>query len=424
MINSNYLSRIAACAVVLSALGLAACKSDSDGSDEVVAQTVTVIGLNTDESKLLTELYAEALEQSGLRVARRAAVADLAAGYSAVQGGAADLFVSYTGELLEFVAAQEPEAAASTSTTEAPTTTEAATSTESPSTTEAATTDPATTSPASSTTASSSATTAAGATTTSGAATDEASTSTTLFDASSTTTTISIVGQAAATSINLQTNLIGEILPEGLQIGAASNAEKKSVIACNNAVSTTGSLTTLTDLARSASGLRLAATSEWATGDPFGAAGFEAAYDATFGEVVEVEQGQVGAAITPVAPATDESSTTVAAETTVAEASTTSTIPPAVETDADCGAFASSLDPTIPTDAVVMDDDQDWITSNGVIPLLTVSAYTPTVQQVVDQVSQTLGTTDLREMNRQVTQTGTAANVVAAAYLSQAGIGS
>ena len=406
MINS-YARRLVAGTVVMSALGFAACSSDSKDEVSPVSQTVTVIGTNTPASLLLTELYAESLERGGFRVARRAPVADLAAGYAALNNGVADLFVTYTGDLVEFLATAEPELAASTSTTEAPTTTSTtiveSTTTIVESTTTELDEDATTTTDATDESTEGS----------SDVPSDESSTS---VDESTTTTTISIVGQASSLSINLQAQQIGELLPAALQTGAASFAEDKPVIACASSVATAGALSTLTDVAGQADDLSLAATADWATADPFGAAGFKKVYDAEFGTVHTLDADKIGAAITPPVPEVDETSTTVVAE------STTTTVPAPVITDDDCAAFASSLDSTMPFDAVVMDDDQDWIRSNGVIPLMTETKFS-IASPAVDQVSQLLNTSDLRAMLAAVEQ-GAAIPTVVDTYLTRNSVGS
>ncbi len=419
MINS-YARRLVAGTVVMSALGFAACSSDSKNEVSPVNQTVTVIGTSSPASQLLTELYAESLERGGFRVARRAPVADLAAGYAALNGGIADLFVTYTGELVEFLATEQPELAASTSTTEAPTTT--STTIVESTTTEATVGDTVndtvddTTGADSTTTTETDANASTTTDATAGSSDVPADESSTSVDVSSTTTTISIVGQASSLSINLQTQQIGELLPAALQTGAASFAEDKPVIACAGPVATTGALSTLTDVAGQADDLSLAATADWATADPFGSSGFERVYGATFATVDTLDADKLGAAITPPVPEVDESSTTVVDE------STTTTVPAPVITDDDCAAFASSLDSSIPSDAVVMDDDQDWIRTNAVIPLMTETKFS-IASPSVDQVSQLLNTSDLRSMLAAVAQ-GAAIPTVVDTFLTRNSVGS
>ncbi|HZX56181.1 MAG TPA: glycine betaine ABC transporter substrate-binding protein [Ilumatobacteraceae bacterium] len=401
MTNTSFRRRLGACAAMLAALGLAACKSDSGGTTaSAPSQTVTVVGMNTTESHIVTEIYAQALEKSGFRVARRSPVADLAAGYASLTGGAADVFITHTNDLLTYLVQANPEAAASTSTTDLNTTTSAA---------EPTTVLETTTTAAASTTSAATATTVG----------VPQVTTTTSAESTSTTSPVPQVGQAAAVSINLQSNQIGEILPDTLQIGAASNAENKNVIACNGIVSAAMSLVNLSQVSRFAGTLRIAGTADFETGTPFGLPGFEDKYGGVFKEFVKVDPGQVGDAISPPAPDPSESTTTTVP---TSDAATTTTVAAPPDIDAECGAF-NSLDVTIPDDAVVMDDDQNWITTNGVIPLLTAKAYSPGASQIIDQVSQTLHTTDLRTMVKQVDVDKVDVNVVAANFLSQAGIG-
>lgn len=369
MIKIDGRRRFGACVAVFATLGLGACgQSDGKPVGEPTAQTVTVVGLPSAQSKVLTDIYARALENKGFRVARRAAVADLAAGYAALQSGAADLFITHTGELLTFLAANEPAAASTSTTTVATTTT-------------------------------------------------VVPTTTTIALADSTTTTVSTAGQASAVSLNLQSNLIGEILPAALQIGAVSNAEDKPVIACNAATATGISL--LSELAQRSASLRIAGTAEFRTGDPFGLVGFERTYGATFGEFVPVAATEIGNAFAPAPTVVADSSTTTSSGATPATQTTAAT---ATVTAADCGAFASNLDTAISSEMVVFDDDKNWVGNNGVIPLLTATGYSPGVAQVVDQVSQALRTADLREGIRQVDAGGSAATF-AGQWLQAAGVG-
>ncbi|MCU1392602.1 MAG: putative secreted substrate-binding protein [Ilumatobacteraceae bacterium] len=401
MSNTRYIRRVGVSLTILTGLGLASCKSDSSStSDTAVAQTVEVVGVNTPESHVLTEIYAQALEHAGFRVARRDDVADLAAGYAALKSGAADLFITHTGDLLSYVSKNEPSAA-STSTTAAPTTTTTipgTSTTEGPTTT--STTEPVVGPVAPTTTA------------------DPLATTTTVED-TTTSTTISVVGQAAAESINLQTKLIGEVLPTTLQIGAASDAENKSVIACNNGVATTGSLSTLSDVARDADILTIAGPADFQTATPFGIPGFEKVYGGTFKKFIPVDAAKVGDEIT--SPTTVPASTTTGAATTTTDPAATTTTVPVLPSDADCGAF-NSLDPTMPGDAVEMDDNLNWIESNGVIPLVSATGYTPGVSQLLDKVSQALKTGDLRAMIEKIVVEKVTPAAMASQYITAAGL--
>ncbi len=400
--------RIAAGAVMLGALGFAACKSDStDETSAVPVQTITVIGTADPESALLSDIYARSLENNGFRVARRAPVADLSAAYAALNAGGADLFITKTNDLLTFLAANEP-AAASTSTTEVATTTtmvETTTTRVGPMPV-ADTTDP--TDPTDTTTDDSS-------DDTTGDTTDPDASTTSVL-AESTTTTIPTAGQASAISLNLQANQIGEILPDTLQVGAPSNAEDKPVIACKAEV-TTG-LTLLSDLATVSDTLRIAGTEEFETAEPFGLPGFEETYGAEFAQFVPVEAADVANAFAPVPEVDDTTSTTT---TVVTDVSTETTVAEPIETDADCGAFASSLDPTITGAMVVLDDNKNWVTNNGVLPLF-IAADSAGASQIIDQVSAALQTAVLRDMVTQV-EGGADPSSIAGQWLEFAGLG-
>lgn len=440
MINSSYFTRIGACVTVLTALGLASCKSSSSTSTSSVAQTVTVVSENDNQSKLLTEIYAQSLEKGGFRVARRDPVADLAAGYAALKSGVANLFITHTGDLLRYLAANEP-AAASTSTTSASTTTLPGQTTTSNTSSNTATDNSLhslisrTSADTTTSTTIKSASTATPTTTTALPdvtinSSDIPSGATSTTGLGSTGTTGPTPGRASATAINLQSNQIGEILPSTLQIGAASDAEDKPVIACTGAASTTGSLKTLSDVARAADVLRLAGPASFKTDTPFGIPGFQKVYgNVTFKEFIPLDPAKVGGAITaPTTTVNTSVSTTIAPTTTAAptttlvgptpeQPTTTMTIPASEMAAADCGAF-NSLDVTMPANAVEMDDDKNWIPNNGVIPVLTKTAYTPGVSQLVDQISQALTTPTLRAMLSAMAKNSVSPETMASRYIA------
>lgn len=440
MINSSYFTRIGACVTVLTALGLASCKSSSSTSTSSVAQTVTVVSENDNQSKLLTEIYAQSLEKGGFRVARRDPVADLAAGYAALKSGVANLFITHTGDLLRYLAANET-AAASTSTTSASTTTLPGQTTTSNTSSNTATDNSLhslisrTSADTTTSTTIKSASTATPTTTTALLdvtinSSDIPSGATSTTGLGSTGTTGPTPGRASATAINLQSNQIGEILPSTLQIGAASDAEDKPVIACTGAASTTGSLKTLSDVARAADVLRLAGPASFKTDTPFGLPGFQKVYgNVTFKEFIPLDPAKVGGAITaPTTTVNTSVSTTIAPTTTAAptttlvgptpeQPTTTMTIPASEMAAADCGAF-NSLDVTMPANAVEMDDDKNWIPNNGVIPVLTKTAYTPGVSQLVDQISQALTTPTLRAMLSAMAKNSVSPETMASRYIA------
>jgi hypothetical protein len=317
-----------------------------------------------------------------------------------IKSGAAGFMVGYTSELLDLLVEQEPDAAAATSTTvPATTTTGASTTTVPESTTTTVPVGP--TPPQVSTTTPSASTTDAG---------------------STTTTTVSTVGLAAGVSLNLQANQIGEVLPDTLSPGAVSLAEHKKVIACTATYASEHSLSKLGDLAAVAGEVRLAAPADWqTTDDVFGEKGLADAYGVTITNVVPFTGKTAGTAIAPPEPDPDESTTTTTAAptTTSADGSTTTTVAPPVETDADCAA-TDSVDVGLPADVVVLDDDRNWIRTNGVIPILDANQY-PYLSQLIDQVSQQLTTPYLRALIGRV-DAGEAPNVAASLFLSSTGL--
>ncbi len=378
MITNSFGRRIGACIVAIGALALAACSSSSSTSGSAAEpSSVLVVGLDNDQSRLLTEIYAQALEKAGFRVGRKDPVADLAAGYAALKAGQADLFVTYSGQLLAHTASQETAAAASTTIAAATTTIETTTTTIAPTTTLAATTTTAIVGPV--------ATTAPTATTAAG------STATTTAVSATTTTLGPPVSSGAATAARVtgQVNALGEILPKSLQFGAPAIAQDKGAIYCSKLVATTNSLATFGDLAGAAARLTLGATADFSTGDPFGSAGFTKVYGATFKSVTTLDAGKVAEAI---------------AKGTV-----------------DCGVM-DTLDIGVTADMSILEDDRGLAIDEAIVPLLSSAGASPGATQIIDSVSAKLLTGDLREMLRRISVDKQAPNVVAGAWLSAAGL--
>lgn len=371
MITNSFGRRVGACIVAIGALALAACSSSSSTSNSAAApSSVLVVGLDNDQSRLLTEIYAQALEKAGFRVGRKDPVADLPAAYAALKAGQADLFVTTTGKLLAYTASQETAAAASTTIAAATTTVETTTTTIAPTTivpttTLAATTTTALVGPVATTT------TAAGTTATTTAA-------------SATTTTLGppvSSGAATAARVTGQVNALGEILPKSLQFGAPAIAQDKGTIFCSKLVATTNSLATFSDLAGAASRLTLGTTADFAAGDPFGLAGFKT--------VTTLDPGKVPDAITA------------------------GTV--------DCGVM-DTLDIGVTAEMSILEDDRGLATDEAIVPLLSAAGASPGATQIVDSVSAKLLTGDVREMLRRIAVDKQAPNVVAGAWLSAAGL--
>ncbi len=377
MITNSFGRRVGACIVAIGALALAACSSSSSTSGSVAApSSVLVVGLDNDQSRLLTEIYAQALEKAGFRVGRKDPVADLPAGYAALNTGQADLFVTTTGKLLAYTASQETAAAAST-TVAAPTTTLEASST----TTTLAVAVAATT------------TTLAATTTTAvvGPVPTTAASSTTAAANATTTTLGPPVSSGAATAARVtgQVNALGEILPKTLQFGAPAIAQDKGAIYCSKIVATTNSLATFSDLAGAANRLTLGATADFAADGPFGVDGFTKLYGATFKTVTTLDAGKVPEGIT------------------------TGTV--------DCGVMGT-LDIGVTAEMSILEDDRGLGTDEAIVPLLSAAGASPGATQIIDSVSAKLLSGDVREMLRRISVDKQAPNVVAGAWLSAAGL--
>lgn len=267
MTTTHLSRRVSAALLILGSLGISACgSSGSAPTTDASIDTVVVVGFDNDQSRVLTEIYAQALEKAGIRVGRKDPVANLADGYATIKSGQADILITFTGDLLAQVIAAEPAAAAATTTA----------------------------APASSVTTIASTSTVAPATTTTPAA--PASTV-----AGETTTTVAppvSSGQSTADRVTAQINAIGEILPSTMLFGAPALAQDKPSIVCSNSVATANSLATMSDLAAAANLVTFASTAEFATSTSFGLAGFTKLYGSTFSKVVQLDEAKVADAIT------------------------------------------------------------------------------------------------------------------------------
>jgi osmoprotectant transport system substrate-binding protein len=247
--SSRFVLVVPLCAAVV----LAACGGDeSTATPTVPPRPRLVIGFgDRRESRLVTEIYAQALEQAGFRVARKDTVLDRAGALAALQSGEIQLYVDYSNSLLvELDPAAEPVPA---------------------------TTIPATTLPAATTTVASTEST----TTTT---TSSTSTTTTVFDPAATTT---------STSTTLSP--LGKVLPDTLTLGLESSVNVVPVIACKLPAEIT--ITNLSQLAEFDDDLRLAAPADFATSMPLGASVLADVYDAEFSEVITTPADEIAAAI-------------------------------------------------------------------------------------------------------------------------------
>ena len=231
---------------VLSGLALVACGGgDSSPTTTVLAKPTIEVGYSDHpESRLITEIYAQALESAGFRVARKDTVLNREAGLAALKSNEIQLYIDYSNDLLLNL---DPSA------------------TPVPATTTTSSTSTSTTVAAATTTSTATTPTTAAATTT---ASSSSSTST-----SSTTTTIS----------ELQKQL-----PAELVAGQVSGINVVPVIACKLAEGS--DLKTLSQVAAADQELTLTAA------EGFGATTLGVLGD-RFTEVITLTEDKIGAAL-------------------------------------------------------------------------------------------------------------------------------
>jgi osmoprotectant transport system substrate-binding protein len=245
-------TRLLFVAPLCAALVLAACGGDDESSttSTVPPRPRIVIGFGDHrESRLITEIYAQTMEQAGFRVARKDTVLDRAGALAALESGEIQFYVDYSNSLLVAI---DPDAEPVP-----------------------ATTIPATTVPATSSTVAST-----GSTTT----TSSTSTTSTVFDPAATTT---------STSTTLSP--LQEVLPDTLTLGTETTVNVAPVIACKLPEGI--DISTLSQLAEFGKDLRLAAPADFATSVPLGAGVLADVYDASFSEVVTTPVDEIADAI-------------------------------------------------------------------------------------------------------------------------------
>jgi osmoprotectant transport system substrate-binding protein len=218
--------------IAAASVALVACGGDGDTeSTPFVPRRVTIAYGPSPESQLLTEIYAKALENTGVRVARKQTVLDRTQALAALTSGEIQFYIESSSALLLEL---DPDADVSPTTSTAP-----------PSTT----TPPSTTS-----------TTVAGSTTTSELTTVPALTTTTLSP-------------------------LQKALPTGIASGVPSNLDTAEVVACKLPEGST--VTALSGLPEIDDQLRLAAPAGFGTAEPFGAATLKERYEITFKQIVD-----------------------------------------------------------------------------------------------------------------------------------------
>jgi osmoprotectant transport system substrate-binding protein len=294
-------------AVAVAALVLTACGDDgsSDATTPGAAPSITISSADFPESQLLSEIYGQALENGGYRVARKDPIGSRELYYKAIAAGEVDLVPEYTNSLLSFVLRQaDPNA------------------------------------------------------------------------------------NPTAKNVQEQVDALKKALPETLTIGQPSNAEDKDVIVCSRAVADKFQLATLSDLAEVSGEITLGAPAEFETRSPFGLVGFKEIYQAEFKQFVPLQIGQIADAITG--------------------------------GQIDCGNMFSTMSAITTKDLVPMEDDKVIVPNEAVLPLVTRTAATPEVLQLLDQVSAQLDTDKLKAMMVSIEVDGKAPEVVAQQFLTGA----
>jgi osmoprotectant transport system substrate-binding protein len=252
--RSRALRALTACLSL--AVVTAACGSDTATTSTTVALPQTVIVSHVDgnpTSQLLAALYAQGLENAGLRVIRKDPIGDRSVYYDALQKGTVEVVPELTGDLLAYLHSI------------------------------GATPPPATTTTAGSTT------TLPGGT----APSTVVDTSTTVAE-STTTTTLPANPRTAAD----QAAVIRSLLPFELSISDPSSAEVKQVIACSKAATDAHTLGTITDLGTVADQITLGGPTGFETSEPLGLATLADSYHATFKQFVPLADDQLAAAVT------------------------------------------------------------------------------------------------------------------------------
>ena len=237
---------------LLGSIALGACGSDSSSSDSSSASssgasttlTVTISSADFPESALLAEIYAQALENAGIRVARKDAIGAREAYYAAIKKGEVSLIPEYTNSLLSYVQKFENVTATLPPVDAVATTTADST---------------------------------AGSTATSD--------------------TVAPTTESNRPTIADQVAMLKQVLPTNLTVGDPSTAEDKDVIVCGSTVAEQYSLKTLSDLAKVADKITIGAPPEFETRTPFGLVGFKDLLGAEFKKFTPLTIGAVADSI-------------------------------------------------------------------------------------------------------------------------------
>lgn len=196
---------------------------------------------------------------------------------------------------------------------------------------------------------------------------------------------------AEAKDVTEQVTALGAALPPNLEVLEPSSAEDKDVIVCNAETAEQYSLTALSDLEEAGPNITLGGPPEFAERTVFGVPAF-AAVGITFKEFRPLEIGP---------PLVD-----------------------ALRQNAVNCANLFSTDAAIGGDEFVsLDDDLSLVAAEAVIPLINSEVATPEVTEVLNSVSSTLDTDQLKALNVEVQTEARAESEVAAEWLQENDLG-
>ena len=249
--------RAAAACLALAAVA-SACGSDETSTATTVTlpQAVVITHVAGDDtSELMAALYAQALENAGLRVVRKDPIGDRSVYWDATQQGTVQVVPEKTGDLLTYLH--------SIGATPQPTTTTVAPVTSAPD-----------------------------ATTIPGASTPE----TVPVDTEATTTTILPTNPR---TVDDQVAVINSLLPATLVVSSAGTGEVKQVIACSTKAEEAHTMGTITDLGVIADQIVLGGPAGFETSTPLGLGTLADSYHASdFKQFVPLTDDQISDAVT------------------------------------------------------------------------------------------------------------------------------
>lgn len=193
-------------------------------------------------------------------------------------------------------------------------------------------------------------------------------------------------GAPTAKNVTEQVAELGTVLPANLQVLTPSAAEDKDVIVCSKAVADQYALKTLSDLAKVADKITLGAPAEFETRSPFGLVGLKDIYGAEFKEFVPLAFNDIA--------------------TTIKDGGV------------DCGNLFSTMSVITTSGFVALTDDKVIVPNEAVVPLIAKDTATPDVVAVLDAVSKSLDTDQLKAMMVKIEVDKAAPDVVAKEFVA------